>query len=74
MNCPFCNSNEIIASNSQAYALYDRHPVNPGHILIVTKRHVEDFFDTTIKEKEAINELIQECKTRLDHEYSPDGL
>jgi len=73
MTCPFCSPNEPIISNILAYAIYDKYPVNPGHILIIPKRHVASFFDTNNEERQAINELIIECKRLLDKEYAPDG-
>ncbi len=71
--CIFCNQEELILENELAWARYDKYPVSPGHILIITKRHVADFFDTTIKERSALNDLLEEAKKKLDQEYSPDG-
>ncbi|HBQ25470.1 MAG TPA: HIT family protein [Syntrophomonas sp.] len=71
--CIFCNQEELILENELAWARYDKYPVSPGHILIITKRHVADFFDTTIKERRALNDLLEEAKKKLDQEYSPDG-
>ena len=71
--CIFCNQEEIVLENELAWARYDKYPVSPGHLLIITKRHVADFFDTTIEERRALNDLLEECKKMLDREYSPDG-
>lgn len=71
--CPFCNPNEIILSNDLAYAIYDRYPVNEGHILIIPYRHVEDFWNSTTEERRAVNDLIEECKELLDNKFKPDG-
>ena len=71
--CIFCNQEELILENELAWARYDKYPVSPGHLLIITKRHVADFFDTTIEERRALNDLLEECKKMLDREYSPDG-
>jgi len=72
-NCIFCNQEELILENELTWARYDKYPVSPGHLLIITKRHVADFFDTTIEERRALNSLLEECKKMLDREYSPDG-
>ena len=72
-NCIFCNQEELILENELAWARYDKYPVSPGHLLIITKRHVADFFDTTLEERQALNNLSEECKKMLDREYSPDG-
>ncbi len=74
MSCPFCNEGlEIVCENGFAFAIYDKYPVNQGHILIIPKRHVSDFFETTPEEREAISALLQECKSIIDKSYSPDG-
>lgn len=73
--CVFCNvpKDEIIAENELALAFFDRYPVNQGHTLIVTKRHVETYFDATLEEKDAITRLLIDVKKKLDEEFHPDG-
>ena len=73
MGCLFCSPNQIIAENDLAYAIYDRYPVSPGHLLIITKRHIESLFDASEIERQALNKLIEECKDLLDAKYYPDG-
>ena len=74
-NCPFCNIDEnlIIKKNELCYAIYDKFPVNQGHILIIPFRHFSSFFDSTKEEKIAIFDLLDECKKILDEKYKPDG-
>ena len=59
-------TNEIILSNDLAYAIFDRYPVNDGHILIISYRHVEDFWTSTPEERRTLNDLTEECKELLD--------
>jgi len=73
MNCPFCNPEDIVFENSLAYAKMDAFPVSPGHMLIIPKRHVPDFFSLTGEEKTAIFLLLDESKLYLDTKYHPDG-
>ena len=78
-DCPLCSKKDIVIENGKAiendlaYVLTDTNPVNPGHCLIVTKRHVAEYFDATTEEKAAINELINEMKIIIDKNHSPDG-
>ena len=74
-SCIFCNVSllDVIVGNKLAIAIYDKFPVNEGHVLIVPKRHVETFFDATMEELHAINLLIFEVKEILDVKYNPDG-
>ncbi|MEE9309691.1 MAG: HIT family protein [Cocleimonas sp.] len=78
-DCPLCSKKDIVIDNDKAvendfaYVLSDSNPVSPGHCLIVTKRHVAEYFDATAEEKAAINELINEMKVIIDKKHSPDG-
>ena len=76
-DCLFCKckneKEKIILENEYAFARFDEFPVSKGHIIFMTKRHVKDFFGTTIEEKEAIFDLVQKAKTMIDEKYNPDG-
>ncbi len=73
--CPFCDlrGREILAENALAAAFPDGFPVNPGHTLIVPRRHVPTWFDASREEQLAILELADRVKARLDAELKPDG-
>ena len=71
--CPFCDARQAVLENELAYARYDGFPVNDGHLLLVPRRHVSDYFDTTEAEKQALQELLERGKSLLDGEKSPDG-
>ncbi len=73
MNCIFCGLKDYVLENELAYAVFDVEPVNPGHLLIITKRHVQSYFDITPEEELAMRELLQEGKKLIDAKYSPDG-
>lgn len=60
--CIFCDlskDKEIIAENDLAVAFYDGFPVNPGHSLIIPKRHVANYFDLTSEECAAMQDLLR---------------
>lgn len=67
--CVFCNlkSNNIkvIDENELALAFYDGFAVTKHHILIIPKRHVSDYFELYQPELNAINELLQRQKEKL---------
>lgn len=71
--CPFCHPASIMLENRQAYVIRDSHPVNPGHLLIISRRHVADFFDTTQEEKLALLVLLEQSKAILAAQYAPEG-
>ena len=73
MTCVFCQITDIVLENELALAFYDKYPVNKGHLLIIPKRHVEQYFDLTEQERMAIDELLFKGKKMLDEQYQPDG-
>ena len=69
MDCIFCK----LLENELAYAVFDVMPVNPGHLLIIPKRHVQNYFDITPEEELAMHDLLHKGKKLIDEKYSPDG-
>jgi diadenosine tetraphosphate (Ap4A) HIT family hydrolase len=72
-DCIFCDDPAIVISNDLAFAHYDSYPVNPGHCLVITRRHVASYFEATAEEKMAIWKLVDEVKVIIDQEFRPDG-
>jgi len=75
-DCPFCNRlalGDLPPGNGMAAALPDAFPLNPGHTLVVPRRHVASFFELRRGEQAAIWRLVAEVKSRLDSEVSPAG-
>lgn len=64
---------KYVLENDLAFAIYDKYPVNKGHMLIIPKRHTANYFDLTMEERLAIDELLFQGKQLLDETYSPDG-
>lgn len=74
--CVFCNlesGKELITETATAIAFLDSYPVNPGHTLIVPKRHVADYFELSIHEQRALWLVVNRCKTIIQKRYNPDG-
>lgn len=65
--CPFCTlpPERIVAQNEHAVAIRDAFPVSPDHTLIIPKRHVQSFFDTTQEEKLALLALLDQVGADL---------
>ena len=53
--------------------LWDTHPVNPGHVLIVPRRHVASLFDSTAAERETLLRLADDARRILAEKHAPDG-
>ena len=68
-NCLFCTieSDRIILENELCYAIRDKYPVSPKHTLIISKRHVSDFFELHQPEINAVYALIHEAKGKIEN-------
>lgn len=71
--CPFCNLSDPVLQDELGYVIMDTHPVNPGHALIIPRRHIENFFEATPYEFIALFSLLNAVRHRTDAELSPDG-
>lgn len=74
-NCPFCleKDSRLIIENELAFAIFDIFPVSKGHCLVITKRHIPDFFEVTPEEISALFSLVKEMKTIIEEKYHPAG-
>lgn len=75
-NCVFCypdDERELIVESATAYAIYDKFPVNAGHALIIPKRHIENYFELTLKEQTACTLMLNKVKEIVTEKFQPDG-
>lgn len=52
--CLFCQAaagKQVVAEYGSVFALRDKHPVTEGHHLVITKRHVADYFAMSYNEQ-----------------------
>jgi diadenosine tetraphosphate (Ap4A) HIT family hydrolase len=73
--CLFCRipAGQLLIERPLALAARDSYPVSKGHTLIIPRRHVASFFETTEEERLAMMKLLDEARTLLDREHRPDG-
>lgn len=74
--CPFCDhvrAGRIRVDGQQAVAIADSNPLNPGHTLIIPRRHESDFFALNDIEQEAMLRLARKVHADLDAQHHPDG-
>ena len=60
-----------VCANPLAFAIYDRFPLSPGHVLVITRRVVPTFFECTADEQAALMELVGKAKRLLDERLTP---
>jgi diadenosine tetraphosphate (Ap4A) HIT family hydrolase len=63
--CPFCYDtikDRVVAEQNSVVAIEDNYPVTDGHLLIVPRRHIEDYFSMNETERRDIDGLIMKLK------------
>jgi diadenosine tetraphosphate (Ap4A) HIT family hydrolase len=66
-------ASQYIHESEHFFMIYDRFPVAPGHILIITNRLCPDYFSLTEAEKIELTLLIDSAKTIIETTHQPDG-
>ena len=64
-DCIFCNKTNctIISTTKSFFIIRDTaYPVTKHHTLIITNRHVEDFFELTKEEMVELDEVLKKLK------------
>jgi diadenosine tetraphosphate (Ap4A) HIT family hydrolase len=74
--CVFCEkvkASDVLYENELAAAFRDGFPISKGHTLIITKDHIQDYFELNKETKEAMNELVEIARNDLIEELNPDA-
>jgi diadenosine tetraphosphate (Ap4A) HIT family hydrolase len=67
-SCVFCGDDlgkRTVAENGSVIAIEDKYPVTPGHLLVLPRRHVADYFAMTSTERAHSDELIRVLRSRI---------
>ncbi|BAA30098.1 HIT family protein [Pyrococcus horikoshii] len=75
MKCPFCNpiKENILYEDDTIRILLDNYPANPGHLLIVPRRHVTKLEELSEGEKASLLRGIEIAIEALKKTLNPDG-
>ena len=71
--CELCRPSEVLLENDLAYVRYDSNSLSHGHVLVVPKRHVADFFDMSDEEQTAVLRLLNQAQRLIAEKHAPDG-
>lgn len=77
MNCLFCklliDKKRIIKEFENCFAIADKFPVSQGHMLIISKEHVIDWFSANEALLSNVMVALSEMNNFLKETYNPDG-
>lgn len=74
-DCPFCNPDpaRIFYETDLIVGLWDAYPVNPGHALLVPRRHAPDWFEASEDERRELMEGVQAARAAILEKHQPQG-
>jgi diadenosine tetraphosphate (Ap4A) HIT family hydrolase len=73
-DCLFCSfERKIICENVSTFAVYDRFPVSNGHVLIIPKRHSENYFEMSQKEQISAWLMVNFIKSYIQKKYNVEN-
>ena len=72
-SCELCVPCDVVVENALAYARYDSNSLSRGHVIVLPKRHVADFFDMSEAEQAALLHLLRQARNLVQKKYSPHG-
>lgn len=74
--CPLCRriaDGDLLGESALAVAFLDAFPVNPGHVLVVPRRHVASLFALSDEEQRAVWELLPVARRAIEQGHAPAG-
>ncbi|WP_375495845.1 bifunctional class I SAM-dependent methyltransferase/HIT family protein [uncultured Nostoc sp.] len=74
--CIFCNPHKnlkLLTESATAYAIFDGYPISKGHVLIIPKRHVSNYFELPFKDQSACWLMVNKVQKILKIKFEPDG-
>jgi diadenosine tetraphosphate (Ap4A) HIT family hydrolase len=71
--CELCSRQQVLLENALAYVRYDSNSLSRGHVLVIPKRHVANFFDMTAEEQAAVLALVRAIQQTIQKQHAPDG-
>jgi len=77
-SCKYCDlayqkSQRTVLENGYFFANFDKHPVSPGHMKLIPKRHANSLSELTDDEMVALRDILKASKELVEARYRPDG-
>jgi diadenosine tetraphosphate (Ap4A) HIT family hydrolase len=72
-SCELCKPDMVLLEDELAYVRYDNNSLAAGHVLVIPRRHVANFFDMNTQEKAAVLALLDRAQAIIAKEHQPDG-
>ena len=63
----------VLFHDDYFFIIKDAFPVSPGHMLIISQKVRETYFDLTEEERKHLDVVILKAKEFIEREHQPDG-
>ncbi len=79
-DCIFCKivrgelPSHKLYEDDKTFAFLDIHPVNPGHTLVIPKKHAVDVFEIEEGEWDAVMRTVRKISHALERSLTPSGI
>ncbi|OGG60331.1 hypothetical protein A3C86_04990 [Candidatus Kaiserbacteria bacterium RIFCSPHIGHO2_02_FULL_49_16] len=79
-DCVFCKivKGEIpsfkVREDDSTLAFLDIHPVNPGHTIVIAKRHSRNIFDVLPEDWDAVTKSVRKLSGVIEKALDADGI
>ncbi len=73
--CKFCVEplefeHTVFAETPLIYGIENIKPHNPGHKLVIPKRHIESYFDLSVEEMLEVHTMVLQARDLIQEEYN----
>ena len=72
-DCELCRPAEVLFESDFAYVRRESTPLSAGHLIVVPRRHVADFFGMSGAEQGSVLALLNRARKWVQEEHRPDG-
>ena len=71
--CELCAPKDVLFESDFAYVSHEANSLSKGHVIVVPKRHVADFFDMSGAEQGSVVALLNRAQKMIHEKHRPDG-
>jgi len=71
--CELCTPHDVLFESDFAYVRYDSNSLAAGHVIVVPRRHVADFFEMSGAEQGSVLALLNRARHFIQGKHRPDG-
>lgn len=64
---------DYVFETEHFFAIYDRFPVSPGHLLIISKAVKQDYFSLDEIEQKELTKAVKIGKVAIEKKHTPTG-